>query len=381
MKNQQSIYLDYNATTPVADEVVSAMTDALKHRYANPSSPYSDGLDAARAISAARASIGTLIGCNASELHFTGCATEANNLALLGIASTFTEPQHLIISAIEHPAIMQPAKYLESRGWQLSIIPVDQYGLVSVENLLKEVRPNTVLVSIMLANNEVGTIQPIAEIAQGLKKKDKNILLHTDAAQAVGKIPADVNKLGVDLLTLAGHKFYASKGIGALYVRQGLKINNVLHGAGHEAGLRPGTENTPAIIGMGVAADLAVYRLAQTENTLQQRTDQLNQLLLKAIPGLRLNGHPELRLPNTLNVSFPGVIGQQLLNATEGQILASVGSACHASSDKPSGVLGAMNLDNQRAAGAVRISTGWNTSEQEIEKAAEVLIKAWGELV
>lgn len=372
------IYLDYNATTPVAAEVAAAMCDALRNIYGNPSSGYSLGQAAAMALADARQAVADLIGGNSEELIFTSCATEANNLALLGVARAIADKRHLIISAVEHPAVMAPARYLESQGWALTVIPVDEYGRVSAEAVADAVTPDTALVSIMLANNETGTLQPVSEISRLLNGRD--ILLHTDAAQAVGKLPVNVEELGVDLLTVAGHKFQASKGIGALYVRKGTQIRNVLFGAGHEQGLRPGTENVPAIIGLGVAAQLASQRLASRDERLRKHRDQLHERLRSAIPGLALNGHPEHRLPNTLNLSFPDVMGKALLAVACDTVLASVGSACHSDEEGPSGVLGAMRLSALRANGAVRLSTGWETTVEDIEVAAWGLIKAWSQL-
>ncbi|PHQ27069.1 cysteine desulfurase NifS [Marinobacter guineae] len=372
------IYLDHNATTPVATEVAAAMCDALRNLYGNPSSGYFLGQAAAMAIADARQAVADLIGGNPEELIFTGCATEANNLALLGLARASADKRHLIISAVEHPAVMAPARYLESQGWGLTVVPVDEYGRVSADAVADAVTPDTTLVSIMLANNEVGTLQPVAEISRLLK--GRNVLLHTDAAQAVGKLPVNVEDLGVDLLTVAGHKFQASKGIGALYVREGTPIRNILFGAGHERGLRPGTENVPAIIGLGVAAQLASQRLVLRDDRLCRHRDQLHERLRSAIPGLALNGHPEHRLPNTLNISFPGVTGKALLAAASETVLASVGSACHSDEEGPSGVLGAMGLRARRANGAVRLSTGWETTAEDIELAAHGLIQAWSQL-
>lgn len=373
------IYLDHNATTPVAPEVSDAMCEALKNVYGNPSSGYSLGQAAATAVADARQAVADLIGGNPDELIFTGCATGANNLALLGVArAAVADKRHLIISAVEHPAVMAPARFLEGQGWRLTIVPVDQYGRVSAEAVADAVTPETALVSIMLANNEVGTLQPVAEISRLLNGRD--VLLHSDAAQAVGKLPVNVEDLGVDLLTVAGHKFQASKGIGALYVRKGTPIRNILFGAGHEQGLRPGTENVPAIIGLGVAAQLASQRLASRDDRLRRHRDQLHERLRSAIPGLALNGHPEHRLPNTLNLSFPVVTGKALLAAVCDIVLASVGSACHSDEEGPSGVLGAMGLSALRANGAVRLSTGWETTAEDIEMAADGLIKAWSQL-
>ncbi len=373
------IYLDHNATTPVAPEVAKAMATALRESYGNPSSAYRLGQAAAERVSVARQSVASLIGATAEDLVFTGCATEANNLALLGVATACApNKRHLVISAVEHPAVMAPARQLEAQGWRLTIVPVDATGRVSAKSVIDAVCPETALVSVMLANNEVGTLQPVADIARQLDNSD--VLLHTDAAQAIGKIAVDVEALGIDLLTMAGHKFQASKGIGALYVRQGTPIRQILFGAGHERGLRPGTENVPAIIGLGVAAELAAKHLAQADTAMCDRRDQLHQLLSASIPGLRLNGHSEARLPNTLNVSFPYVSGQALLDAASDTVMASVGSACHAGESAPSGVLGAMGLDTERALGAVRLSVGWATTQNEVTTAADALVHAWRRL-
>lgn len=268
---------------------------------------------------------------------------------------------------------MAPAQQLEREGWALTVLPVDRFGRVSAADVQAALRPDTVLVSIMHANNEVGTLQPIREIAA--VTRPRGVLLHTDAAQSAGKLPLDVYALGVDLLTLAGHKFYAPKGVGALYVRRGTPIARILFGAAQERGLRPGTENVPAIAGLGAATELALAHLPMAAR-LRDRRDALHQRLLAAIPDLHLNGHPYERLPNTLHVSFPGVSGRALLHAARADVAASVGSACHSEHDAVSGVLAAMGCDAARARGAVRFSTGWPTTEKDIEWAAEALIAA-----
>ena len=369
------VYLDHNATTPVAPAVADAMAEALHCLYGNPSSAYAPGREAARRVGVARQQVADLVGASPKELIFTGCATEANNLALLGVAATRATPGHLVISAVEHPAVAEPARHLESQGWRLTVVSVDSRGQISADDVVAAVAEDTVLVSIMLANNEVGTLQPVREIAGRLQ--GRGVLMHTDAAQAVGKIPVQVDELGVDFLTLAGHKFRASKGVGALYVRTGAPVQRILHGAGHEQGLRPGTENVPAIIGLGVAAELAGEHLASSPNRLQERRDTLHRMLATGVADLALNGHPDQRLPNTLNVSFPGVTGQALLETVGDTVFASVGSACHSGTSAPSGVLGAMGLDTARASGAVRLSVGWDTAENELQCAAEALVRAW----
>jgi cysteine desulfurase len=375
------VYLDYNATTPVAPEVVEAAMRSMVAAYGNPSSSYSLGREAHATVEGARAAVAELIGAaGADEVCFTGCATEANNLALLGVARKLqAAKRHLVVSAIEHPAVMEPALQLKREGWALTVVPVDGFGRVSATDVQAAMRPDTALVSIMHANNEIGTIQPIREIADITRRN--GILLHTDAAQSVGKIPVDVETLGVDLLTLAGHKFHATKGIGALYVRRGTPIVNILFGAGQEHGLRPGTENVPAIAGLGAASRLARRRLPSVDARLRATRDVLHERLQAAVPGLVLNGHPTERLPNTLHVSFPGVSGRTLLQAASEHVAASVGSACHSAGDAVSGVLAAIGCDAVRAAGAVRLSTGWPTSMDDIERAASALVLAWRRLV
>ncbi|MDO9164914.1 MAG: cysteine desulfurase family protein [Rhodoferax sp.] len=373
------IYLDYNATTPVAPEVLDAMLPWLRGEFGNPSSTHVYGRRAAQAVAAARRQVAELIGAQAQEIVFTGCATEANNLALLGVARALgVEKRHLVVSAVEHPAVMVPALYLRDQGWALTVLPVDAFGRISPDALADALRPDTALVSVMHANNEVGTLQPIREISR--MTRERGILLHTDAAQSAGKLPLNVDELGVDLLTLAGHKFYAPKGVGALYVRDGTPIRSVLHGAEQEHGLRPGTENVAAIVGLGAAAALARASLLTASEHLCTLRDRLHGDLAASIPCLRLNGHPEHRLPNTLHVSFPGVSGRALLAEAADVVAASVGSACHSEHDAVSGVLAAMGADAARASGAVRLSVGRMTTSEEVKRAAEGLAAAWQRL-
>lgn len=373
------IYLDYNATTPVAPEVLEAMLPWLREQFGNPSSTHPYGRRAAQAIATARRQVAELIGAQPQEIVFTGCATEANNLALLGVARALgTSGRHLVISAIEHPAVMAPAMVLREQGWDVTVIPVDGYGRISLEALTQSLRVETALVSVMHANNEVGTVQPIREIAR--LTRERGIVLHTDAAQSAGKLPLNVDELGVDLLTLAGHKFYAPKGVGALYVRSGAPIRSVLHGAEQEYGLRPGTENVASIVALGAAAAMARRSFPAAADHMRAMRDHLHQRLAAAVPNLQLNGHTEHRLPNTLHVSFPGVSGRALLGEAGDVVAASVGSACHSEHDAVSGVLAAMGLDSARAAGAVRLSVGRGTTRDEVERAAEALACAWQQL-
>lgn len=369
------IYLDYNATTPVALDVADAIQPFLDIHFGNPSSSHAYGLSARHAVADARASVAALIHAKSEEIVFTGSATEANNLALLGVARALSQTKrHLVVSAIEHPAVMQPALHLRETGWDLTIVPVDSHGRVDPHAVAAAVRPDTALVSIMHANNEVGTIQPIAEIARLIKPM--GVLFHIDAAQSAGKIEIDVDALGVDLLTLAGHKFYATKGVGALYVRSGTPIKAIQFGAEQENALRPGTENVPLIVGLGTAAMLAREHLPATTGKLQLLRDRLHERLTASVPGLVLNGHPIERLPNTLHVSFPGISGRELLSSVADQVVASVGSACHSEADAVSGVLAAMGCDANRARGAVRFSVGSMTTLEDIEIAAAAISKS-----
>ncbi len=370
------IYLDYNATTPVAPEVAEAMQPFLREAFGNPSSSHWYGRRAHEAVEDARKNIATLIGAQPDEIIFTGCATEANNLAFRGVANALREKRrHIIVSAVEHPAVLEPALWLRAQGWDVSVIAVDRYGLVDPADIKAALRDDTALVSIMHANNEVGTIQPIAEIAT--LAHERGALMHSDAAQTPGKIAVDVNELNVDLLSLAGHKFYATKGVGALYIRNGTAIKSDPQGAGQEHGLRPGTENVPAIVGFGAAAQLARMHLQRDQSHLQHLRDEFNRLLQQAIPDLTLNGHESLRLPNTLNVSFPRVSGRELLRSVDDDVAASVGSACHSESDAVSGVLAAMHIGAARAMGAVRFSLGRYSTLEEIARAVEALVTAW----
>jgi cysteine desulfurase len=373
------IYLDYNASTPVATEVAEAMQPFLREAFGNPSSAHAYGRRAREAIEQARAAVATLIGARTNEIVFAGCATEANNLALCGVAhAMLPNKRHIIISAAEHPAVLEPASWLKMQGWEVSVVGVDRNGRVKPADVARLLRDNTALVSIMHANNEVGTIQPIAAIAA--LAHEQGALMHTDAAQSPGKIAVNVDMLGVDLLTLAGHKFYAAKGIGALYVRTSTPIQPFARGAGQEHGLRPGTENVSAMVGMGVAAQLAARHLMKDASQLQRLRDELHRLLESGIPGLMLNGHPAERLPNTLNVSFPCVSGRALLAAVESDVAASVGSACHSESDIVSGVLAAMGTSPAQAMGAIRLSVGRFTTVDEISQAAHALIAGWRKL-
>jgi cysteine desulfurase len=308
------VYLDHNATTPIAPEVLDAMRPYLERDFGNPSSAHAYGAAAHEAVVRARSDVATLLGCEPESVVFTARGSEADNLAIKGVAlARRGEGDHIITSAIEHPAVLAACRYLQRRlGYRLTLLPVDGRGLVDPDDVRRAIEPGTVLVSVMHANNEVGTLQPIAEIAR--VARERGIAFHTDAAQSAGKVRVDVDELGIDLLTVTGHKMYAPKGIGVLYVRPGTSLDPLIHGAGHEHGLRAGTENVPYIVGLGAACALAARRLnAGRDRDVVRLRDRLHTALRSAVPGLALNGHPEQRLPNTVNVSFPECDGEDLL--------------------------------------------------------------------
>ncbi len=373
--NDLPIYLDYNATTPVDPLAAQALEPWLRERFGNPSSAHLYGKEAKAAVETARAEVAALIGGRPEDMVFCGSATEANNLAIFGVARALRgERRHLVTSAVEHPSVMQPMRWLEAEGWQLTVLPVDGAGRVRMEAAAQAIRRDTALISVMLANNETGTMQPVSEIAA--LAHARGAFMHVDAAQGAGKIPIDVHDLGADLLTLAGHKFYAPKGVATLYVREGTPILPIMAGADHERGLRPGTENVPHIVALGTAARLAQEGVAEEAARLRLLRDALQERLVIAIPGLLINGHPTERLPNTLNLSFPGAAGWQLLAAAP-EIAASTGSACHAGGHTVSDILAAMSMPREQALGAIRLSLGRFTTTAEIEEAANALINAW----
>lgn len=366
------IYLDYNATTPVDPRVVDAMLPYLSEHFGNPSSAHFYGHTTHQAIQMAREQVARLLHCALDELVFTGCGSESDTLAIRGTALASRERgNHIITQVTEHPAVLRVCQALERwHGCRVTYLPVDAYGQVNPAAVANAINDETVLVTIMHANNETGTLQPIAEIAEMAHRH--GALMHTDASQSVGKIAVDVAALGVDLLTVAGHKLYAPKGIGALYVRRDLRLEPAIYGGGQEAGRRAGTENTAFMISLGMASVLAYEQLANRPH-LQKLRDHLHSLLEQYLPGaVRLNGHPIERLPNTLNVSIDGVVGEEVLAATPA-IASSTGSACHEGSTEPSAVLMAMGLSRARALGALRLTLGrWSTAE-EVEIAARSL--------
>lgn len=368
------IYLDFNATTPIDPEVVEAMLPYLRTHFGNPSSGHVYGHRAREAIECARVQVAALIGAAPEEIVFTGSGTEANNMALRGAACAHDRPGRMACSAIEHPAVEKPCQFLGLRGWAIATIPVDAAGVIDMQAADAAIPRSTVMVSVMHSNNEVGTIQPIRALAD--LAHSKGALMHTDAAQSVGKVKVDVNDLGVDALTIVGHKLYAPKGVGALYICRGAAIAPTVFGGGQEGAMRPGTENVALIVALGAACEIAGRRLAEDESRLRMLRDRLWSRLQAGVPSICLNGHPERRLPNTLNVSFPGVRGSAVLTATP-SIAASTGSACHEGEEAPSSVLAAMGCDRCRALGAVRLSVGRTTTGEEIDRATEALTQAW----
>ncbi len=368
----ERIYLDYNASTPIAPEVAAAIQPFLTTAYGNPSSTHWSGIPARDAVERARSQVAALLCCDATEIIFTSGGTEANNHAIKGLffaSHSNKTPFHVITSRIEHPAVLEPCRFLQSLGAELTLLPVDEFGLVNPDDVRRAIRPHTKLISMMHANNEVGAIQPLSLIAE--IAREFGILLHTDAAQSVGKISTDVESLGVDLLTIAGHKLYAPKGVGALYVREGVELAPFLHGAGHEAGRRAGTENVLQIVGLGAACELAQTWIEDSQ-VIELREYFWQKLQAFFGDNVVLNGHPDHRLPNTLNVSFRGQRGYDILARMPG-IAASTGSACHAGTIQISPVLTAMGASTEVGAGVVRFSLGRMTKHAEIDATLEQL--------
>lgn len=369
------IYLDYNATTPHAPEVISTMLPYLSEHFGNPSSSHQYGRIAKEALEYARKQTASILNCMTEEIIFTSGGTESNNHAIIGAAlSSKVSGNHIITSRIEHPAVTDVCKFLELNGFDITYIPVDESGLVDVSDIEKALTDKTILITIMHANNEVGTIEPIEEISKIAKKR--GIIVHTDAAQSVGKIPTDVNSMDVDLLSIAGHKLYAPKGVGALYVRKGVKLSKFMHGAGQEQGIRAGTENIPGIVGLGKACEIANRDFDKNNLHMQKMTDMLYLGIKERIRDIRLNGHSEKRLPNTLSLSFKGLKANVLISMIQDYIAVSAGAACHSGGEKISSVLEAMNIPLEWARGTVRFSTGRMTTEDEILRAIDIVSNA-----
>lgn len=364
------VYLDHSATTPLREEVLQAMDPYLKERYGNASSLHSWGREARQAVESARKKVGLALGAEPEEIYFTAGGTESNNIALRGTARRLGKG-HIITSSIEHHAVLDVCRDLASQGFKVTYLPVDRYGLVDIREVEKAITPETVLISIMMANNEVGTIEPVEEI--GNLARGKNIVFHTDAVQAVGKLPVKVNTLKVDSLSLSAHKFNGPKGVGVLYVRKGVQLTPLCSGGGQERKLRPGTENVPGIVGLAEALKLAVEELPQKTAHLKALQERLVKGLSK-IEGVTVNGHPSLRLPGHLNLSFNYVEGESLLLGLDLQgVAASSGSACTSGSLDPSHVLLAMGLDHQIARGSLRLTMGRGNTEEDVDYVLEVL--------
>jgi len=365
------IYLDYNATTPIDHEVAEVIKPYLEEYFGNPSSSHWYGIQAKKAIEIARSQVADLLDCQSDEIIFTSGGSESNNYAIKG--ATFAnriKGNHIITSAIEHPAVTEVCKYLETESFRVTYLPVDEYGLVDIVKLQEAITPQTILISLMHANNEVGTIQPISDISE--LARQNRIIIHTDAAQSVGKIPTRVNELGIDLLSVAGHKLYAPKGIGALFIRKGTNLEKLIHGAGHERNKRAGTENVLGIVGLGKACEIAKRDLKKNMAHMKSMRDSLYLGLQELLGEIRLNGHREKRLPNTLSVGFPNIEADKLLLKIKG-VAASAGAACHSEHASISHVLTAMNVPENYAIGTIRFSAGKMTTWVEIDRAIEII--------
>ncbi len=374
---ERPVYLDHNATTPVLPEVVDAMLPFLGEHFGNPSSGHVYGRHARDAVSVSRRRVASFLGCDDDEVFFTSGGTEANNLAIRGVAEAVSGRRHVVTTVIEHPATANPCRWLERRGWRVTRAGVDSFGQTRVAHVREAVGADTALVSVMHANNETGVLQPVGELVE--LAHAVGALVHTDAAQSLGKVRLQVRQLGVDLLSAAGHKMYGPKGVGVLYVKRGTAVRPLALGADHERGLRPGTENVAGIVGFGVACEAAQRDLSEASNRMQRLRDQLFAALTKNVAGLELNGAPDRRLPNTLNVRFPRVLGSVLL-AGAPEIAASTGSACHDGHEAASAVILAMGVDPAEAVGSVRLTLGRDTTEADIEIAAAALARSWRSL-
>lgn len=377
MNATDPIYLDHNATTPLLPEVVDAMLPFLREHFGNPSSTHPYGIRARNGVVRAREQVAAALGCDPEEIVFTSGGTEANNLAIRGVLEALDGKGRLVTTTIEHPATARACAWLERQGREVFRVGVDADGRVRLDEAGRAIDRSTALVTVMHSNNETGVLQPIAELA-GLART-AGALVHTDAAQSIGKVPVRVGDLGVDLLSVAGHKLYAPKGVGALYVRRGTPLHPVVVGASHERGLRPGTENVASIVGLGVACERVTRDLAATAVRMRALRDQLWNRLASAVPGLALNGHRDLRLPNTLNVRFPHASGTAVLEGAP-EVAASTGSACHEGGESASAVILAMGVAAGDALGSVRLTLGRGTTEDDVARAAEALGRSWRRL-
>ncbi len=370
----EPIYLDYNATTPIDPAVAAAMIPYIYEHFGNPSSSHAFGQRAKTAVDKARCQVADLLGCLPDEVILTSGGTESNNHAIKGVSGAYREKgNHIITSSVEHPAVLDVCAFLEGHGFDVTYLPVDSYGMVNPRQLEWAITPQTILVSVMHANNEIGTIQPISEISEIAHRN--GVLAHADCAQSVGKIPVSVDELGVDLLSIAGHKLYAPKGIGALYIRSGVRLEKLMHGAGHEMGWRAGTENVIEAAGLGMACQLIAENLAGYCERMTETRDMLEAQLGERLPDMKINGHPEHRLPNTSSISFPSLEADTILSNLE-YVAASAGAACHSDQVEISSVLQAMRLPLDEAMGTLRFSTGRYTTRDEITRAVEDVAQA-----
>ena len=369
------IYLDHSATTPLRSEVLEAMLPYFAELAGNPSSLHWDGQQAKRALDEARATVAEALGASPSEIILNGGGTEGDNHALFGVAAKLKERgRHIITTAIEHHAVLNACRWLETQGYSVTYLPVDGDGVVDLDALRRSLRPDTVLVSVMLANNEIGTVEPLAEVVR--LAHERNVLVHTDAVQAIGKMPVRVDELGVDLLTLTAHKFYGPKGTGALYVRRGTPLAPLMYGGHQEHGLRPGTQNIPGVVGLATALKLATAELPAEAARLAALRDRLQAGIRAHIPRVRFNGHPSVRLPNILNVSFADVDGESLLMALDVKgIAVSTGSACASGAAEPSHVLAALKLESDYIQGSLRFSLGHVTTVEDIDYTTRTLVE------
>ena len=367
------IYFDNEATTPIRPDVYEAMKPYIENFYGNASSVYKIARESKKAIDKAREQVAKALNADPAEIFFTGCGSESDNWVLKGVAAALKDKgNHIITTCIEHHAILHTCEYLEENGYEVTYLPVDEYGRVSAEDVEKAIRPETILVSIMFANNEIGTIEPIKEI--GTLCREKGIYFHTDAVQAVGHVKIDVKDMNIDFLSLSGHKLGAPKGIGALYIRKGMKIKNLIHGGQQEKGRRAGTENVIGIVALGKAIEDAVEEMDETTARLKYLRDKIIKGILENIDYARLNGHPEERLPGNVNISFEFIEGESMLLLLDANgICASSGSACTSGSLDPSHVLLAIGLPHEKAHGSLRISLGYQNTEEEVDKLLEVL--------
>ena len=377
------VYMDHHATTPMDPRVLKTMLPYFTEHFGNAASiDHEYGAEAGQAVETARQQIAQLINAKPDEIIFTSGATESNNLAILGAAERYADRgDHIITCVTEHPAVLDPCRYLESKGWRVTYLPVDQYGLVDPDTLRQAITPQTVLISIMTANNEIGTIAPVEEIGQIAREHE--VLFHTDATQAVGKIPVDVETMNIDMLSLSAHKMYGPKGVGAIYVRKRrprVRLAEQIHGGGHERGMRSGTLNVPGIIGLGKAVELCEQEMVTEAERLRELRDKLWAGLQAELGEVELNGHPSRRLPNNLSVAIPGVESRSLLVQLKHEVALSTGSACTTAEVKPSHVILALGYEEQRAHNSIRIGLGRSTDGPDVLYAVDRLVASTGSL-